>query len=128
MFLGAVFVLTPLRAVQRAEGVNFLQGLSMLPAAPWSVSFAALGLFAFVAVDLAYRRGRLGNGWLAFLLEPGFALLVILALHLDYNGLLLLAVVNLVDSLHGRGRMVFLGAMTSLYLLTSLDEIGRAHV
>ena len=41
-FLGAVFVLTPLRAVQRAEGVSFLQGLSMLPVAPWSVSFAAL--------------------------------------------------------------------------------------
>nr|WP_302665797.1 sensor histidine kinase [uncultured Agathobaculum sp.] len=122
-FLGAVFVLTPLRAVQRAEGVSFLQGLSMLPVAPWSVSFAALALLAFVAVDLAYRCGKLGNGRLAFWLEPGFALLVVLALHLDYNGLLLLAVVNLVDGLRGRGRILFLGAMTSLYLLTSLDVL-----
>lgn len=122
-FLGAVFVLTPLRAVQRAEGVSFLQGLSILPAAPWSVSFAALGLLAFVAVDFCYRRGRLGSRRLVFWLEPGFALLAVLALHLDYNGLLLLAVVNLVDSLHGRGRMLFLGAMTSLYLLTSLDVL-----
>ena len=72
-FLGAVFVLTPLRAVQRAEGVSFLQGLSMLPVAPWSVSFAALALLAFIAVDLAYRCGKLGNGRLAFWLEPGFA-------------------------------------------------------
>ena len=71
-FLGAVFVLTPLRAVQRAEGVSFLQGLSILPAAPWSVSFAALSLLAFVVVDFAYRRGRLGNGRMVFWLEPGF--------------------------------------------------------
>lgn len=122
-FVSAVFVLTPQRAVQRAEGIDFLQKLSDLPATPWSISFAALGFLAFFAVDFAYRHGKLGNGRAAFWLEPMFALLVILALHLDYNGLLLLAVVNLVDSLHGRGRMLFLAAMTSLYLITSLDVL-----
>lgn len=122
-FVSAVFVLTPQRAVQRAEGIDFLQKLSDLPATPWSISVAALGFLAFFVVDFAYRRGKLGNGRAAFWLEPMFALLVILALHLDYNGLLLLAVVNLVDSLHGRGRMLFLAAMTSLYLLTSLDVL-----
>ncbi len=122
-FVSAVFVLTPLRAARRGEGVHFLQGLGSLPAAPWSVAFAALGFAAFVAVDLAYRRGKLGSGRVAFWLEPGMAIIIILALHLDYNGLLLLAVVDLVDSLHDRGRMLFLGAMTSLYLLTSLDVL-----
>lgn len=122
-FVSAVFVLTPLRAAQRAEGVHFLQGLSSLPAAPWSVAFAAMGFAAFVMMDLLCRRGKLGSGRLALWLEPAFALIVILALHLDYNGLLLLAVVNLVDSLRGRGRMRFLAAMTSLYLLTSLDVL-----
>lgn len=122
-FVSAVFVLTPLRAAQRAEGVHFLQGLSSLPAAPWSVAFAAMGFAAFVMMDLLCRRGKLGSGRLALWLEPACALIVILALHLDYNGLLLLAVVNLVDSLRGRGRMRFLAAMTSLYLLTSLDVL-----
>lgn len=122
-FVSAVFILTPLRAAQRAEGVDFLQRLSGLPAAPWSVSFAAVGFLAFAAVDFLYRRGKLGSGRVAFWLEPSMALLIILALHLDYNGLLLLAVVNLVDSLHGRGRTLFLTAMTSFYLLTSLDVL-----
>lgn len=122
-FISAVFVLTPLRAAQRAEGVHFLQGLSSLPAAPWSVTFAAMGFAAFVVMDLLCRRGKLGSGRLALWLEPVFALIVILALHLDYNGLLLLAVVNLVDRLRGRGRLLFLAAMTSLYLLTSLDVL-----
>lgn len=122
-FISAVFVLTPLRAAQRAEGVHFLQGLSSLPAAPWSVAFAAMGFAAFVVMDLLCRRGKLGSGRLALWLEPAFVLLVILALHLDYNGLLLLAVVNLVDRLRGRGRLLFLAAMTSLYLLTSLDVL-----
>ncbi len=122
-FLSAVFVLTPLRAAQRADGISFLQGLSSLPATPWSVSVAVIGLLAFMAVDLMYRRGKMGSGRTALWLEPACALAVILALHLDYNGLLLLAVVNLVNNLHGRGRLLFLGAMTSLYLLTSLDVL-----
>lgn len=125
-FVSAVFILTPLRAAQCAEGVDFLQKLSGLPAAPWSVSFAAVGFLAFTAIDFLYRSGKLGSGRAAFWLEPGMALLIILALHLDYNGLLLLAVVNLVDSLHGRGRMLFLAAMTSFYLLTSLDVLQSA--
>lgn len=122
-FVSAVFVLTPLRAAQRAEGVGFLQGLSSLPAAPWSIVIAALSMLAFVAVDAAFRHDLLGSGRMVFVLEPVLALMVIAALHLDYNGLLLLTVVNLVDGLRGRGRMLFLGAMTSLYLLTSLDVL-----
>lgn len=125
-FLGCVFILTPLRAAQRAEGISFLQGLSSLPAAPWSVATAAIGLAAFAAIDLSRRRGKRRTGRAAFWLEPLCALTVILALHLDYNGLLLLAVVNLVNDLHGRVRLLFLGAMTSLYLLTSLDVLQSA--
>ena len=125
-FLGCVFILTPLRAAQRAEGISFLQGLSSLPAAPWSVATAAIGLAAFAAIDLSRRREKRRTGRAAFWLEPLCALTVILALHLDYNGLLLLAVVNLINDLHGRGRLLFLGAMTSLYLLTSLDVLQSA--
>ena len=126
VFLGGVFILTPLRAAQRAEGISFLQGLSSLPAAPWSVTIAVVGLIAFVAIDLAHRLGKRRIGRAACWLEPLCALAVILTLHLDYNGLLLLAVVNLVNDLRGRVRLLFLGTMTSLYLLTSLDVLQSA--
>lgn len=116
VFLGGVFILTPLRAAQRAEGISFLQGLSSLPAAPWSVTIAVVGLIAFVAIDLAHRLGKRRIGRAACWLEPLCALAVILTLHLDYNGLLLLAVVNLVNDLRGRVQLLFLGTMTSLYL------------
>ena len=126
VFLGGVFILTPLRAAQRAEGISFLQGLSSLPAAPWSVTIAVVGLIAFVAIDLAHRLGKRRIGRAACWLEPLCALAVILTLHLDYNGLLLLAVVNLANDLRGRVRLLFLGTMTSLYLLTSLDVLQSA--
>ncbi|MDR3766255.1 MAG: sensor histidine kinase [Butyricicoccus sp.] len=123
LFLCAVFVLTPWRAARQAESIDFLQGLSDLPVPPWSFSLAVVGFAAFLAVDLLYRYGRLGNGRVAFLLEPLFALVIILTLHLEDTGLLLLCVVNLVDGLHGRNRVLFLTAMTGLYLLTSLNVL-----
>ncbi len=123
VFFSAIFVLTPLYAVQRAEGISFLQGLGSLPAAPWDVTFVVLGFLAFFAVNLAHRCSWMSSSLPAIFLEPVFALVVIFALHLDYNGLLLLTVVNLVDSLRGRGRLLFLSTMISLYLLTSLDVL-----
>ena len=123
VFFSAIFVLTPLYAVQRAEGLSFLQGLGSLPAAPWDVTFVVLGFLAFLAVNLAHRCSWMSSSLPAIFLEPVFALVVIFALHLDYNGLLLLTVVNLVDSLRGRGRLLFLSTMISLYLLTSLDVL-----
>ena len=123
LFLCAVFMLTPWRAMHRAESIDFLQGLSDVPAPPWGFSLAIVGFAAFLAVDFLYRYGRLGNGRSAFLLEPLFAVVVILTLQLEDTGLLLLCVVNLVNGLHGRGRVLFLAAMTGLYLLTCLDVL-----
>ena len=42
VFFSAIFVLTPLYAVQRSEGISFLQGLGSLPAAPWDLCRAGI--------------------------------------------------------------------------------------
>ena len=122
-FLVWVFGMTPVLAARQADGVAFAQNLSALPAKPWTLAIAVLGMAALILAGVLRRRGQDFIGWI----EPLFALCVIFALHLAYNGLLLYVVVDLIDGLHGRTRRRFLGAMTALFLLTGSGCIaGRA--
>lgn len=124
-FLVWVFGMTPVLAARQADGVAFAQNLSALPAKPWTLAIAVLGMAALILAGVLRRRGQGFIGWI----EPLFALCVIFALHLAYNGLLLYVVVDLIDGLHGRTRRRFLGAMTALFLLTGLGALqGALHV
>lgn len=94
------------------------------PAKPWTLTVAILSMAALIVVGVLRRRSYHFVGWT----EPLFALCVIFALHLDYNGLLLYVVVDLIDGLHGRTRRRFLGVMTALFLLTGLGALqGALH-
>ena len=97
-FLVWVFGMTPVLAARQADGVAFAQNLSALPAKPWTLAIAVLGMAALILAGVLRRRGQGFIGWI----EPLFALCVIFALHLAYNGLLLYVVVDLIDGLHGR--------------------------
>ena len=99
-FLVWVFGMTPVLAARQADGVAFAQNLSALPAKPWTLVIAVLGMAALILAGVLRRRGQGFIGWI----EPLFALCVIFALHLAYNGLLLYVVVDLIDGLHGRTR------------------------
>ena len=124
-FLVWVFGMTPVLAARQSDGVAFAQNLSALPAKPWTLVIAVLGMAALILAGVLRRRGQNFIGWI----EPLFALCVIFALHLAYNGLLLYVVVDLIDGLHGRTRRRFLGAMTALFLLTGLGALqGALHV
>lgn len=124
-FLVWVFGMTPVLAARQSDGVTFAQNLSALPAKPWTLTIAVLGMAALILAGVLRRRGQSFIGWI----EPLFALCVIFALHLAYNGLLLYVVVDLIDGLHGRTRRRFLGAMTALFLLTGLGALqGALHV
>ena len=123
-FLVWVFGMTPVLAARQSDGVAFAQNLSALPAKPWTLTIAVLGMAALILAGVLRRRGQNFIGWI----EPLFALCVIFALHLAYNGLLLYVVVDLIDGLHGRTRRRFLGAMTALFLLTGLGALqGALH-
>ena len=123
-FLVWVFGMTPVLAARQSDGVAFAQNLSALPAKPWTLAIAVLGMAALILAGVLRRRGQDFIGWT----EPLFALCVIFALHLAYNGLLLYVVVDLIDGLHGRTRRRFLGAMTALFLLTGLGALqGALH-
>ena len=123
-FLVWVFGMTPVLAARQSDGVAFAQNLSALPAKPWTLVIAVLGMAALILAGVLRRRGQNFIGWT----EPLFALCVIFALHLAYNGLLLYVVVDLIDGLHGRTRRRFLGAMTALFLLTGLGALqGALH-
>ena len=123
-FLVWVFGMTPVLAARQSDGVTFAQNLSALPAKPWTLAIAVLGMAALILAGVLRRRGQNFIGWT----EPLFALCVIFALHLAYNGLLLYVVVDLIDGLHGRTRRRFLGAMTALFLLTGLGALqGALH-
>ena len=123
-FLVWVFGMTPVLAARQSDGVAFAQNLSALPAKPWTLVIAVLGMAALILAGVLRRRGQNFIGWI----EPLFALCVIFALHLAYNGLLLYVVVDLIDGLHGRTRRRFLGAMTALFLLTGLGALqGALH-
>lgn len=104
-FLVWVFGMTPVLAARQSDGVAFAQNLSALPAKPWTLVIAVLGMAALILAGVLRRRGQNFIGWT----EPLFALCVIFALHLAYNGLLLYVVVDLIDGLHGRTRRRFLG-------------------
>lgn len=124
VFLAWVFGMTPVLAARQSDGVAFTQNLSALPAKPWTLTAAILSMAALIVVGVLRRRSYHFVGWT----EPLFALCVIFALHLDYNGLLLYVVVDLIDGLHGRTRCRFLGVMTALFLLTGLGALqGALH-
>jgi len=120
-----LFICTPQYAAQNADGIQFLQQMSTLPNPPWISLFSLVALFTLIAVNQVRQYGT--NRWFysgkAFIcwLEVFLCLIIIISLHFDYNGLLLLVVVNLIDELKGRRRALFLVTMTLLYLLTSLD-------
>lgn len=127
LLLSVVFAFTPFFVARKGAGLDFLQDLDHLPAQPWSIGFAVAGILILIVVTIVYREK--GTGWsrqnrfVVYWLEPILGLIIILTLHLDYNGLLLLIVVDLIDTMQMRGRMFFLGAMIALYLLTSLDVL-----
>ncbi len=120
-----LFIRTPQYAAQNADGIQFLQQMSTLPNPTWIFLFSLAALFTLIVINEVYQYGK--NKWL----DPGNALvcwleiflclIIIISLHFDYNGLLLLVVVNLIDELKGGRRELFLAAMALLYLLTSLD-------
>lgn len=118
-YLSLIYALTPRLAVQQAAGLRFTLGLNALPGKPWLLWIVPAGAGGLVAASLFFRDKKPSRA--ACWVEPLLCLLVIFALHLDYNGLLLVAVVDLVDGLRGRGRTLFLGVMAGLYLLTSID-------
>lgn len=124
-FLTWVFGMTPVLAARQADGLSFAQNLSALPAKPWTLAVALFGMAALILAGVLRRRGHDRLGWT----EPLFAICVIFALHLAYNGLLLYVVVDLIDGLRGRQRRVFLGVMTALFLLTGLNVLqGALHL
>ncbi len=118
-YLVYIYAGTPCRAVQQSAGLLFAQELNALPEKPWKFFGIPLGLCVLLLVSARFRRKE--SFYAALWLEPLLCLLITFALHLDYNGLLLLAIVDLVDGLRGRRRALFLGGMAALYLLTSMD-------
>lgn len=125
-FLSITFIVTPEIAVHRAEGMRFAQQLEYLPPKPWTQVFAFVGLFALLAVSAWYRnkaKKQFSEDKIIYWLEPLLCMAVIFTVHLDYTGLLFLIVVDLVDTLHGKSRDIFLAIMIVFYTLTSLDVV-----
>lgn len=126
-FLVSIFVLTPEWVVRQSRGIHFVQEMSSLPAQPWTLWIAVIALIALLTVSILHRNRKielLGQGGILISwLEPMLCLMIVLVLHLDYNGLLLFVVVDLIDTLRGRRRWVFISAMAALYLITSLETI-----
>lgn len=118
-YLSLLYGLTPRYAVRQAAGFRFAQGLSTLPDKPWLLWGVPIGVCGLILASRFFRDKE--SSRVACWVEPLLCLLTIFALHLEYNGLLLVAVVDLVDNLRGRGRTIFLGVMALLYLLTSID-------
>lgn len=127
VFFAWLFIITPQNAAQNADGLRFIRRMSALPSQPWTFLLVLFGMAALISMGVLRRSERFyllcADSPMLILLEILLCLMVILALHLDYNGLLLLAVVDLIDGLNGKWRYLFIGGMTFLYMLTSLDII-----
>ncbi len=120
-----LFIRTPQQAAQNADGIQVLQQMSALPNPPWMFLISLVALFALVILNEVRQCKKIkwlgpGNASVCWL-EVFLCLIIIISLHFDYNGLLLLVVVNLIDELKGGRRELFLVTMALLYLLTSLD-------
>lgn len=128
-FLSAIFFFTPQTAVLHAEAMQFSQQLRYVPERPGMQAFSLLGVAALLAVSALYHlpmQKQHRKIFRMYWLEPVICMIVIVSLHLDYNGLLFLVVVDLVDTLQHRKRAIFLSVMVLLYLLTSLDIVQSA--
>lgn len=106
-FLAWVFGMTPVLAARQADGLSFAQNLSALPAKPWTLAVALFGMAALILAGVLRRRGYDRLGWT----EPLFAICVIFAPHLAYNGLLL-----------------YFEAHTRQLLQSTVDLLGALHL
>lgn len=119
--------MTPIYAARNADGLLFIRQMSALPSPPWRFLLVLFGLLALVLLGLLFQSQPLhwlrANQPALIWLEISLCLMIIFTLHFDYNGLLLLALVDLIDHLRGSRRYVFIGGMTFLYLFTNLNIV-----
>lgn len=124
-FLSAIFFFTPQTAVLHAEAMQFSQQLRYVPERPGMQAFSLLGVAALLAVSALYHlpmQMQHRKIFRMYWLEPVICMIVIVSLHLDYNGLLFLVVVDLVDTLQHRKRAIFLSVMVLLLVIRRTDE------
>lgn len=120
---------TVFRAVRSHTAAELAVSLGRLPMPPWTPPAAALLSYAALLYMgwMQQRRPMTAKGsMLARCVETAAALSVIFALHMAYNSILLVVLIDMVEILKGRSRGAILVSGIALYLLTSMDVVRDA--
>lgn len=117
---------TVYRAIPCHMATVLAVGLKRLPAPPWTVPAAALPAYAVLLFTGWFQQRHplsAKRSIVAGCVEIAAALVVIFALHMAYNSLLLLVLIDMVEAQKGRARSAILLSGTALYVLTSMNVV-----
>lgn len=76
---------------------EFLQGVSCLPPRPWVMPFAAVGVFVLMLIFMKVGRHTNWPKWVLIIVELAAGIGVMIALDMNYNGVILLVTADLLD-------------------------------
>lgn len=117
---------TVFRAVRCREAAALAVSLGRLPMPPWTPPAAAALSYALLLYMEWFQQGRsmtAKGSILAGCVEIAAALAVIFSLHMAYNSILLVVLIDMVEALRGRDRGPVLIAGVALYVLTSMNVV-----
>ena len=130
MVLSFLFTFTASRAAHWHMGTTLIRSLSALPSAPWKpVFFSFLGYLLLLFCGWLQTSHLLGQKTclITVAAELASCLMIIFSLHLSYCGVLLIVVVDIMESaFHSRMRVVTLCAVSILFVLCSMSSLRQA--
>lgn len=117
---------TVFRAVQHHMAAGLAASLGRVPMPPWTAPVSALLSYVVLLCTgwfLQHCPLTAKTSFLAGCVEIAAALAVIFALHMSYNSILLVVLLDLVEVLKGRTRSAILISGIALYVLTSMNVV-----
>lgn len=105
--------------------VNFLEKSGKIPMEPWKVPIICILVFGVLLVCMKrknYLEKGISDFYISFLLELGAGGFIILVLDMNYNGVLLLIIADLIlYRQNTRGKIACLSGVFLLYVLTGFE-------
>lgn len=126
VLVSVVLAGTVFRAVQNDMAAGLAASLGRVPMPPWTPPAAALLSYAVLLCTgwfLQRYPMTAKTSILAGCVEIAAALAVIFALHMAYNSILLVVLIDMVEVLKGRTRSAILISGIALYVLTSMNVV-----
>ena len=132
-FMAGIMRLSVQKVCEGLQAKEFLSQITVLPAVPDFILLGTLASFILLAAVILLRRRlsaefKLSMVWMA-VLEIVFCMSATRCLNMNYNGLVLFVIADLMDWFRGkRQKLLFFGLMFGLYLCADFNLMSNQLV